>query len=108
MPYLVMSVLEGSYTVNSSDSLPGEAPDLSEVELCPHPDEQVSASLEDYGSCVDTESNCSLEDAAAKVEIALRKNLKLEDCNGHQTKSQEVKGLFSFYFSVFLALSVYS
>ena len=48
----------------------------------------------DFESGVDTESNCSLEDAAARVEIALRKNLKLDECHNGVCRIYEELGTY--------------
>ena len=45
------------------------------------PDDQ-----EDQDSAVETESNCSYEETAAKIEMVLRRNLRLDAVDGNDNK----------------------
>jgi len=49
---------------------------------------------EDADSAIETESNCSYEETAAKIEMVLRRNLRLDmvDANDDQKPEQSTVG----------------
>lgn len=64
----------------------------NKFELTREPDSASISEFDDRDSAIETESNCSLEETAAKIEIVLRRNLKLDLFHIAKAEKQTVFG----------------
>lgn len=52
----------------------------------------VISECDDRDSAIETESNCSMEETAAKIEVVLRRNLKLDSVDTAKIEMATVFG----------------